>query len=188
MGQAKRKLAAVPKTELLKLDLGCGPHPREGFHGVDIQQYDGKVGTLFDLRKVPWPWETESVDEVHCSHFIEHLTGIERIVFMNELYRVMKFGATASIIAPNWSHERAYGDPTHQWPPISSFAALYWNAEWRKANAPHVGFNCDFDYSTGVGFDPWLHTRNDEMKQFAMVRYTNSAADIYFNLTKTKRK
>lgn len=193
MGQAKLK--AVKKIELLRLDLGAGSNPREGFHGVDIRKLP-EVGTVFDLRKTPWPWANESVDEAVSSHFIEHLDGDERILFFNELYRVMKFDAKAQIICPNWSHERAYGDPTHKWPPMSSFMALYLNKAWREgtkekdfkdANARHVPYSCDFDFVAGVGFDPWLAVRNDEFKQFAAARYVNSHADLYLNLTKTKR-
>ncbi len=65
-------MSAAPEVVIapLKLDLGCGPNPREGFHGVDSIKFD-KVGTVADLTK-PWPFENDSVDEVHCSHFVEH--------------------------------------------------------------------------------------------------------------------
>ena len=87
MAKAQRKLQVVEKTEPLKLDLGCGPRKREGFTGVDAIKFDG-VDLVQDLRK-PWQWEDGSVEEVHCSHFLEHLTGFERVHFFNELYRVL---------------------------------------------------------------------------------------------------
>lgn len=54
-----------------KLDLACGQHPREGFEGVDL--YAPQAAHKVDLLKFPWPWENDSVDELHCSHYIEHI-------------------------------------------------------------------------------------------------------------------
>lgn len=166
----------------MKLDLGCGNKKKEGFVGVDILNFDG-VDVVHDLRQ-RWPWEESSVEEAHSSHFVEHLTGWERIYFFDELYRVLAPGAKALIITPDWSHACAYGDPTHQWPPMSSWYALYLNKAWRDANAPHVPYTCDFDWTSGVSFDEWLAVRNQETKMFAIQHYTNSARDLIVNLTK----
>ena len=103
------ELAEVPAP--LKLDLGCGKNPKEGFEGVDSRDF-GQPHTL-DLRK-PWPWADGSVEEAHSSHFVEHLTGAERIHFVNELHRVLVPGGKAQIIVPHWASCRAYGDLTHQ--------------------------------------------------------------------------
>ena len=110
--------------ELLKLDIGCGKGKKAGFHGVDSIAFDG-VDTVFDVRTSPWPWADNSVEEVHCSHFLEHLTATERVQFMNEMWRVMKEGAKATLITPHWGSNRAYGDPTHQWPPVSEMWFYY---------------------------------------------------------------
>src|SRR5678816_4433954 len=84
MGRAaKAKLAAV--TELLKLDLGAGPHKREGFTGVDQTAFAG-IDVVCDLTETPWPWADNSVSEAHASHFVEHLDGWQRVAFWNELY------------------------------------------------------------------------------------------------------
>ena len=79
------QLEVVEAPKPLKLDLGCGPNPREGFIGVDARQFgcdgvetDGKVDVIHDLR-TDWPWKDGSVEEVHSSHFLEHLTGAERV-------------------------------------------------------------------------------------------------------------
>lgn len=168
---------------MVKLDLGCGKNKQKDFTGVDREAFDG-VDIVHDLRNTPWPWEDGSVESVHCSHFIEHLTGEERIVFFNELFRVLKVGGTAQIISPHWSNECAYGDPTHQWPPISGWTFMYLNKGWREANAPHVKYETDFDWMIGGSWDQWLATRNQEMVQFAMQHYTNSYRDIIVTLTK----
>lgn len=174
-------VAVTEPAPLLRLDLGCGKNPRQGFEGVDSLDFGQKH--KIDLRQ-PWPWADESVDEVHSSHFVEHLTGAERIHFFNELGRVLKKGARAFIITPDWTNDCAYGDPTHQWPPMSRWYPLYLHKDWRAGNAPHVGYTCDFDYTIGGSWDGWLETRNMEFKLFAMQRYTNSLRDLQVTLTK----
>lgn len=180
---AKKKLAVAAAPELLRIDLGCGPRKREGFHGVDSLSFDGKVDTVMDLRK-KWPWKDGSVDEAHTSHFLEHLTGSERVHFFNELYRVLRSGAKAQIIVPSWTSERAYGDPTHQWPPVVGFSFYYLNKQWREANAPHTGYTCDFDFVGGNGLAaPW-DSRNQETQAFAQTHYLNVATDMFVTVTK----
>lgn len=172
------------EAEPLRLDLGCGPRPRDGFEGVDALDFGQKH--KLDLRQ-SWPWADESVAEAHSSHFIEHLEGHERVHFFNELYRVLAWGGTAQIIAPHWSSDRAYGDPTHKWPPVSNWTALYLHKGWRDANAPHTGYTCDFDYTVGFSEDPAIQPRAQDFKQFAVNHYRNAACDIFINLTKAVR-
>lgn len=185
---AKKKHKSVDKAlsvPNLKLDLGCGTRKQEGFLGVDAMKFPG-VDLVFDLRK-PWPWATGSVQEVYSSHFLEHLTGAERVPFFNELYRVLTDGGVARIICPNWSHERAYGDPTHQWPPVCSWTFFYLHKPWRDVNAPHVGYTGNFDHVITGSHDPndqWVAFRNMETKIIFMSRHVNTTTDIIVTLTK----
>ena len=192
-------MSAAPEIVLKhRLDFGCGPNTAQGYEGVDIYPFDGKVKHVMDVRTTPWPWADCSVEEAHSSHFIEHLDAGERIVFFNELYRVLDWGAQFHMICPYWAHDRALGDPTHKWPPISGWFTLYLNKTWREANAPHAdlaktngafGYSCDFDCpTTAFAWDGWLSTKHDEVKTFAMQRYVNSMNDIIFHLTKQLRK
>jgi hypothetical protein len=123
------------------------------------------------------------------SHFLEHLKAEERIELMNECYRVLISGNKIEITSPSWSHERAYGDPTHQWPPITTWTFLYMNKSWRDINAPHVKYTCNFDWNvSGVHDpnDPWINFRNIETKSIMMSRNINTTTDIYVILTKIK--
>lgn len=191
----------------VRLDLGCGPNPKEGFHGVDSIKFD-KVGTVANLAHyreaknsipgeppiriwTPWPWADNSVDEVHCSHFLEHLEGRERVHFANELYRVLKKGAKATIIAPHWSSCRAYGDMTHKWPPVSEFWFYYLSKDWRKTNCPHDdiehnpnGYSCDFDGTGGYTLAPSVSVRNADYQNYAMSHLLEARQDIFYTLTK----
>lgn len=169
---------------MVKLDLGCGKNKKESFTGVDIRQFEG-VDVVCDLGNDPWPWEADSVDEVHCSHMVEHLDAKQRIHFVNELYRVLKKGAKALIIVPYWASNRAYGDLTHQWPPVAEMWFYYLNKDWRSTNAPHNDFyTCDFEATWGYSTHPSLATRNQEFQQFAVNFYKEAAQDIIATLTK----
>lgn len=177
------KAIRVKKVEPLRLDFGCGINKREGFQGVDIYKFPG-VDIAADLRN-PWPWKDKSVDEAHCSHFIEHLTARERVHFVNELYRVLKPGAKCQVITPHWASCRAYGDLTHQWPPVSEFWYFYLNAEWRKLNAPHNdGYKCDFDATWGYSMHQSLLSRNQEYQMNAIQFWKEAAQDTIATLTK----
>jgi SAM-dependent methyltransferase len=100
-------------VKLLRLDLACGENCAEGFDGVEIEQLEG-VKYVHDLTTFPWPFETDSVDEVRCSHYLEHLDGDEQMAFMVELHRILKPGSGALITTPFGGHARAYQDPTHK--------------------------------------------------------------------------
>lgn len=181
------------KEETLKIDLGCGPNPREGFVGVDMFKMDN-VSIVCNLAKEKWPFKDNSVDEAHASHFIEHLTNLgdkwERTHFFNELWRVLKPGAKATLIFPHWASNRYYGDPTHK-EPFSEMAFLYLNREWRMSQAPHAdakwqkgAYKCNFDSQYGYNLHPHLLTRNQEYQQNAISWYKEAAQDIVATLTK----
>lgn len=171
----------APEPEKLRIDVGCGKNPKEGFVGIDSIDFGQKY--VLDVRN-GLPFADDSVDEVHSSHFVEHLDGPERVGFFNELHRVMKKGATALIITPNWSHPCAFGDPTHKFPPLSGWYPLYLNKAWRDTQAPHCGYSCDFDHVIAGSWDAWLEPRNQEFKQFAMNQYINSWRDLICTFTK----
>lgn len=56
----------------LKLDLACGQIKKEGFFGIDIVKTEA-ADAVVDLQKYPWPIESDSAEEVHCAHYIEHI-------------------------------------------------------------------------------------------------------------------
>lgn len=186
---SRNRHAGKKESVLLKLDLGCGPNKKAGFTGVDSLSFPG-VDVVSDLRS-RWPFEDNSVDEAYASHCLEHFTAMERIHFFNQLYRVLKPGAKTTIITPHWSSCRAYGDPTHKWPPVSEFAWFYLSKVWRGGNAPHTdsanlegGFNCNFEVTWGYGLNPEVASRNQEYQQFAMTHYKEAVTDMIATLTK----
>jgi SAM-dependent methyltransferase len=194
---------AVAETKPIRIDIGCGKNKRKDgeWIGVDVIQFDG-VDVACNLSSGAWPWETDSVDEANCSHFLEHLTNLndkwERVHFFNELYRVLKPGAKCILTLPHWCSNRYYGDPTHK-EPFSEMGFYYLSREWRNgdaakgimANAPHAdkkfnphGYDCNFVATWGYGLNPAIQSRNTEYQTFALQNYKEAATDMIATLVK----
>ena len=86
--------------DVKQVDLACGTNKKEGFFGVDIDEYEG-VDHVQDLRFTPLPFENKQLDHVYASHFLEHLTFEENIYLFNEVYRCLKVGGTFEIVTPH---------------------------------------------------------------------------------------
>jgi hypothetical protein len=199
IAELKAAAPAQPPGAPYKLDLGCGSNKREGFTGVDSLALPG-VDVVHDLGSHTWPWADDTVDEVNCSHMIEHLTWAQRVFFFNELHRVMKKGAKAQITLPHWASNRYYGDPTHK-APFSEMAWLYMNKDWRAGNkekglvaqASHtdsliapgpLAYSCDFDVSYGYSIAPWLVGRSKGFIDDALQMYKEAAQDMIATVIK----
>lgn len=167
-----------------KLDLGCGDNKKEGYFGID-KHPTPSVDAVVDLLQFPWPIEDESVDEVHCSNFFEHVPAKLRKPFMEELHRILKKGGTAGVITP--CGDRALQDVTHEWPPIVTGSYLYYNQQWLKDNKLVHGdyvTKADFDYAYAYGMHPSVAMRNAEYQQYALTHLNNAASDLWVTLTK----
>ena len=170
----------------IKLDVGCGKAKKEGFIGIDSRDFEG-VDHVLDVGSRALPYEDGTVSEIHTSHFVEHLNASERIHFINEAYRVLENGGKLTVITPHWSSCRAYGDLTHQWPPVSEFWFYYLDKNWRAANAPHNdAYTCDFAATWGYSMHHTLHGRNQEFQQFAFQHFKEAAQDVHATLVARK--
>lgn len=177
---------------LLKLNLGAGKSRLDGYLSVDEIQFEG-IDVVADLRK-RWPWDDNSVSNVHMSHVLEHFTGDERVHIFNEMYRVLAPQGTAYIITPHWGSQRAYGDFTHRWPPVSEMLFNYLYREWRLANAPHndilfnpKGYSCDFSFQGGYGLHQGILSWNQERQQYAQMWFKEACQDIHMTITSLKK-
>lgn len=149
-----------PKSLGIKLDLGCGNHPRPGFEGVDMFAEQAKWHQ--NLFEFPWPWGDGQCAELYCSHFIEHIPmlyvddknntshmpsekSVDLMVrFFDECWRVLAPGGRMTIVWPNVRSDRAFQDPTHRRfiPPMM---VAYLNQTWRTLNGlTHYLGTCNF--------------------------------------------
>tara|TARA_Y100000031_G_C8180123_1_gene366037 strand:+ start:779 stop:1201 length:423 start_codon:yes stop_codon:yes gene_type:complete len=88
----------------MKIDIGCGHHKKEGFTGLDIDKNSQAdiIGSALDL-----PFKNESVDQIYCSHLLEHFTPEQAKTFFSEIYRVLKKGNSAVLkVDHDWSKKR----------------------------------------------------------------------------------
>ena len=165
----------------IKINIACGQQRQEGFIGIDKVKTEA-TDIVQDLETFPWPLENDSVDEILVSHYIEHTKDL--IKFVDEMHRIMKKGAKATIVAPNYANMRAIQDPTHL-RSICEATFLYFNEGWRKANKlEHYSIASDFDFTYGYSVSPEWTTRSEEARVFAMRHYWNVINDIHVILTK----
>jgi predicted SAM-dependent methyltransferase len=104
----------------LKLNLGSGTNPREGFVNVDANAAH-KPDRVALLPPIPFP--DESCELVFSSHFLEHLTKADASRLVAEAWRVLVPGGEFEAIVPYAFHEWAVQDPTHLsfWVPESFY-------------------------------------------------------------------
>lgn len=166
----------VKRVEGPRYDLACGQNRREGFVGIDATKGDC-VDMVVDLEAYPWPIETSSAEELHCSHFVEHVEDL--CAFMDEAYRIAKPDATMTIIHPYYTSVRAWQDPTHR-RAINEVTWYYFNTEWRETQRlDHYPVQCDWEVvSIAAAYnDPW-HLKSAETQEFARLHYFNVISDL----------
>lgn len=138
------------KPDAVKMDLGCGMNPDEGFIGVDF--YADAPGILrIDLYSYPWGIESESVDYLRASHFVEHVPDWD--AHFTEAWRILKPFGHYEIISPYYMNRRWFQDPDHK-QPILQERFLYLSRNWRKAQKlDHYGAAVNFEVFDGAWFE-----------------------------------
>lgn len=193
--QQKKPVIVEPALEL-KLDLGSGPRPAEGFKGVDI--VDGITDFRVDLGSdQPWPWADNSVDELRSVHFIEHLPAIYHtrlrppqdalFRFFDEAFRVAKPGATFTLIWPALQSVRAFQDPTHRrFIPAETLSYLS-RANREAMGLQHYNVECNWVTLHCVPTIPAeLGLKPDEVQQRMYRESWNFACDMVATLRADK--
>lgn len=125
-------------TLKINLGAGCVPSPRaDGWVNLDKQHFDSTPEAEYvqvDLFRYPWPLATSSVNEIRCSHLLEHVPHEVRrsqwfrddpdwwgklkqldgfYAFMSEVWRVLEPNGLADFIVPYGMSRYAMQDPGH---------------------------------------------------------------------------
>jgi SAM-dependent methyltransferase len=117
------KAGALERIHGRVVDLGCGNRKRSADHvGVDVLDYPAVdvVGDAFDVLEVI---PDAALAGVYSSHFIEHVTDVERLI--REFGRVIRPGGRLDVTVPHFSNPYFYSDPTHK-----SMYGLYTFSYW----------------------------------------------------------
>ena len=88
------------------LNVGSGGQDIQGFINLDFvsdhyYQKGGFDGVNYDMRSDSLPYRDESVDNIYCSHVIEHIETHHVKNFLQDSYRVLKNGGTLRIVCPD---------------------------------------------------------------------------------------
>jgi len=174
------------------LNLACGQirvdhldpttQQKDGtYFGIDVIKTEAADAAM-DLEWFPWDIESNSAEEIICSHYVEHTNDL--IKFMDEVYRILVPGGKIKVVAPYYMSIRCWQDPTHK-RAISEATFLYFNKNWRDMNKlDHYGIKSDFDFTYGYDISNDWVTRSQEARDFAMRHYYNVINDIHVVLTK----
>jgi SAM-dependent methyltransferase len=203
-------LELAPSSLPVNLDFGCGEHPRDGFEGVDL--HGTKAKHRVDLFKFPLPWADNSVDEIHASHFLEHLPAREveirdlntdfafevsekdvkaffgkdfLFAFIDECYRVLKPDGWLHVIVPCGRSNRAFQDPTHRRFFVEDTFAYFWKG-WRDVNVPQYPILCNFEAKVMTTTAPELGLRTPEVQGVMIKERWNVGIDIVAKLRAVK--
>lgn len=82
-----------------------------GAIGIDRVPLPG-VDVVHDLNSYPWPLAENSFDRVVCRHSLSHLHDLTQA--MREIHRVSRPGGIVEIIAPHYTSDNYFSDPTHR--------------------------------------------------------------------------
>lgn len=166
----------------MKLHVGCGPWPIEGWVNVDKNAVHPGVCEVDATG--PLPYKDSSVDYVFSEHFIEHLTRDEAQYFLRECYRCLSYGGKIRIATPDiaflrdllndnltelqlnyvaWANRHFVGEFTPQ--PASVVNNFFkawdhkfiWGRKMLHDTLASIGYLNICQYYVGKSFDPNLH-------------------------------
>lgn len=100
----------IDSGEKLAIELGCGQKKKDGYIGIDKIDLPS-VDIVADLEEGLPFLPDDSVDEVHCKSFLEHISNFENL--MREITRVLKPGGKSYVFVPHFSNPYHYSDYTH---------------------------------------------------------------------------
>lgn len=94
------------KRKGTNLNIGCGDYTIKGFISLDYYSkyyyHKKKFNSIhYDIRKDNIPFESNSIDNIYCSHVIEHIETSHIEKFFKECHRVLKKNSILRIACPD---------------------------------------------------------------------------------------
>jgi predicted SAM-dependent methyltransferase len=91
----------------LKINFGCGKDIRKDYINVDMVKFP-KVDKIVDLNKRPYPFKTNSSDEIFCSSVLQYVDNPEAVI--SEFYRILKKGGKLHFDVPHLDTKNVWKD------------------------------------------------------------------------------
>jgi len=145
-----KNIKELPRTFGIKLEIGSGPKPRleDGWYHLDVNSKSPHVEFLHNILN-PLPFDDGVLEEIFCSHMLEHIEWRKTKIVLQNWYNKMKPNGKIHIRVPNFGYlAKAYVDG-------------YWRMSFDQSserNAMHAIFGGEphtshcFDFHK-VGFD-----------------------------------
>lgn len=110
---------APEKTDKpVKINLGAGSEPTEGWINVDWLPLDG-IDIVQNLLETPWKIDSNIADEIKAIDVLEHMPNFTPdnkstpIAFVEECHRILQTGGKLTIQVPHYLSPNLWIDPTH---------------------------------------------------------------------------
>lgn len=87
----------------MKLNLGCGDDIKSGYVNVDIRKTHPSINVI-DLSQLPWPFETETADEILMLDFLEHFPYRKTSIILMECHRILTPTGSIVVQVPDAEH------------------------------------------------------------------------------------
>lgn len=118
MRDKQGKIASLDANNYNIVELGCGPL-RQLSNSITIDMIDLEgVDVVANINEGLGFLPDNSIDEIHSSHFLEHVDNLEAT--MREIYRVLKPKGKKIGTVPHFANPYFYSDYTHK-----NFFGLY---------------------------------------------------------------
>ena len=85
----KLTIQEVLKQDVIKLDLGGGDHPAQGYINVDVKYYP-QVDLLLDITKLHEHFQSQSVDGMTCRDTLQCFSHADVRKILKSWYQLLK--------------------------------------------------------------------------------------------------
>ena len=126
----------------MKINLGSGNRPMQGYENIDIQERVNP-DLVCDVT-MGLPYGDNSVDEVRAFDFLEHIERDDVINVITEIWRVLKPGGRFESFTPDAEFGQGFfQDPTHRSPWVENSWLYYSDEAHRNLYGIEANFQID---------------------------------------------
>jgi predicted SAM-dependent methyltransferase len=187
-----RKARAYRGKTGLKLNIGCGPNPKQGWLNIDLSR---AAELSLDMRE-HLPFDDGSVATIYSEHFIEHLDYPDDAHrFLGECFRVLQPNGVFRVGVPDtlWPARDYAGGGDGSWLRALSKGEI-WHPAWCKTPLDHINYHFRQDEEHRYAYD--FETMEKILEEAGFIEVNESEFDpdldtearrlgtLYLNATK----